>query len=411
MGAQIKKEISIMKVIKHRHVVQLLEVLASRTKIFIVLELITGGELFDRIVSEGRLSEEKARAYFRQLLNGVNYCHKQGVAHRDLKPENLLVDEQGILKISDFGLSAFYSGDSGASRQELLHTTCGTPNYVAPEVLADQGYDGRTADCWSCGVILYVLLAGFLPFDEATMAALFQKIQAADFSYPSWFSDEVRSLLDNILLADPTQRYTLEQVLAHSWMQHEDPPALAIASEESSSGGVQAMNIDTTNAITEAEDDNRPASAKETEGIKTLNAFELINQCGGMALSRMFQTGRERQIKRVYQFTSGLSVEDLIENISRALQEMGCDFKIFQKNNKIKAQSMTSSGMIGIVIQLYMMTPALHMVEIRRGKGDILEFYRVYCNLVDNKIRSLLNIPENMTFPALVERSSVKNMV
>mmetsp|Transcript_42611 Transcript_42611/g.70586 ORF Transcript_42611/g.70586 Transcript_42611/m.70586 type:complete len:493 (-) Transcript_42611:501-1979(-) len=437
MGSQIKKEISIMKMIKHRHVVQLLEVLASRTKIFIVLELITGGELFDKIVSEGRLGEDKARAYFRQLITGVKYCHEQGVAHRDLKPENLLLDEQGILKISDFGLSAFYSGDSGESRQELLHTTCGTPNYVAPEVLADQGYDGRGADCWSCGVVLYVLLAGFLPFDEATMAALFQKIQAADFSYPSWFSEEVRGLLDNIMVADPAQRYTLADVLNHPWMQREDPPELAIpqdvrAAARAAAGGGEAApagaggELDTANAITEASEEGRPTTAQREEAAaaaanggpgggggadaggaaKTLNAFELINQCGGMAITRMFQTGRERQIKRVYQFTTSLPVDALIEGMSKGLQDMGCEYKVFSKNNKVKAQKMTSSGMIGIVIQMYMMTPALHMVEIRRGKGDILEFYRVYCELVDGRARALLNVPEAMQFPTLADKAA-----
>ncbi|RHY30428.1 hypothetical protein DYB32_006933 [Aphanomyces invadans] len=221
MGAQIKKEISIMKMVRNRHVVVLKEVLASRTKIFIVLELITGGELFDKIVSEGRFNEETARFYFRQLVNGVEYCHSQGVCHRDLKPgmhlfhhvwkdiscvvvENLLLDENGDLKISDFGLSALYEGGgpdgADGSRASLLHTTCGTPNYVAPEVLADKGYDGRAADVWSIGVILYVLLAGFLPFDEPTMSALFRKIQKAEFSYPSWFTPRVKTLLNKILV-------------------------------------------------------------------------------------------------------------------------------------------------------------------------------------------------------------------
>jgi serine/threonine protein kinase len=141
------------------------------------------------IIATCRLTEEKARFYFRQLVEGVEYCHSRGVCHRDLKPENLLLDENGNLKISDFGLSALYIGGEEGSRTEvrialgsasrwsckrdclqLLHTTCGTPNYVAPEVLADQGYDGRKADVWSAGVILYVLLAGFLPFDGEFIA-------------------------------------------------------------------------------------------------------------------------------------------------------------------------------------------------------------------------------------------------
>mmetsp|Transcript_7322 Transcript_7322/g.11620 ORF Transcript_7322/g.11620 Transcript_7322/m.11620 type:complete len:370 (+) Transcript_7322:150-1259(+) len=217
MGPQIKKEISIMKMVSHPHVVRLIEVLASRTKIFIVLEMVTGGELFDKIVAEGRFSEDKARFYFRQLLAGVEYCHARGVCHRDLKPENLLLDENGNLKISDFGLSALYSGGTDEG-MKLLHTTCGTPNYVAPEVLADQGYDGRKADLWSCGVILYVLLAGFLPFDENSMSALFKKIQAADFSYPRWFSQEVRGLLDRIMTVDVNKRLTIPQMKEDPWI-------------------------------------------------------------------------------------------------------------------------------------------------------------------------------------------------
>jgi serine/threonine protein kinase len=221
MGNQIKKEISIMKMVKHKYIVGMIEVLASKTKIFIVLELIVGGELFDKIVTVGKLSEEQAFFYFDQLVEGVEYCHKLGVCHRDLKPENLLLDEHGDLKISDFGLSSLYVGDAemdGASRTELLHTTCGTPNYVAPEVIADQGYDGKKADVWSIGVILYVLLAGFLPFDEGTIMALFSKIQKADFTYPTWFSPEVRALLDQVLVADPKVRISLTQLKDHPWM-------------------------------------------------------------------------------------------------------------------------------------------------------------------------------------------------
>ncbi|KAF9609669.1 hypothetical protein IFM89_017848 [Coptis chinensis] len=154
-------------IIKHKMVDQ---VLASRTKIYIILEFITGGELFDKIVHHGRLSEAEARRYFQQLIDGVDYCHSKGVYHRDLKPENLLLDSLGNLKISDFGLSAL--PPQGVS---ILRTTCGTPNYVAPEVLSHKGYDGAVADVWSCGVILYVLMAGYLPFDEIDLTTLYSK--------------------------------------------------------------------------------------------------------------------------------------------------------------------------------------------------------------------------------------------
>jgi 5'-AMP-activated protein kinase catalytic alpha subunit len=132
MVEQLKREISTMKLIKHPNVVEIIEVMASKTKIYIVLELVNGGELFDKIAQQGRLKEDEARRYFQQLINAVDYCHSRGVYHRDLKPENLILDANGVLKVSDFGLSAF----SRQVREDgLLHTACGTPNYVAPEVL------------------------------------------------------------------------------------------------------------------------------------------------------------------------------------------------------------------------------------------------------------------------------------
>jgi len=398
MGAQIKKEISIMKMVRHKHVVQLREVLASRTKIFIVLDIITGGELFDKIVSEGRLKEDDARKYYRQLLDGLHYCHKNGVCHRDLKPENLLLDERGNLKISDFGLSALYEGGEGASREELLHTTCGTPNYVAPEVLADKGYDGRTADVWSSGVILYVLLAGFLPFDESTMAALFQKIQAAEFSYPSWFSPEVRSLLDNILVVDPTARFTVDQVKQHSWVT-KGGTLPDESSEEPLPSPPEAMQGDFEGAVTEnVVEEAGTAEDTAEDGPKRLNAFELINQCEGLALSRMFQSSQERQTKRAYQFTSNKPVAELLEGLGTALRDAQCEMKIFDQNAKIKATTVTNSGMIGIVIQVFGLTSNMRLVEIRRGKGDALEYHRFFRELVTTRLRDTLNIPESQEF-------------
>ncbi|KAG5612835.1 hypothetical protein H5410_024116 [Solanum commersonii] len=182
-------------IIKHKMVDQ---VIATRTKIYIILEFITGGELFDKIVHHGRLSEAESRRYFQQLIDGVDYCHIKGVYHRDLKPENLLLDSQGNLKISDFGLSA-----SPGEGVNILKTTCGTPNYVAPEVLSHKGYDGAVADIWSCGVILYVLMAGYLPFDEVDLTTLYAKIDKADFSCPSWFPVGAKSLIHRILDPNP----------------------------------------------------------------------------------------------------------------------------------------------------------------------------------------------------------------
>lgn len=225
MGSQIKKEITIMKMIKHRSVIELKEVLASETKIFIVLELVTGGELFDHIMRNGRIKDDaQARKYFRCLIEGIKYCHSHGVCHRDLKPENILLDESGGLKISDFGLAAT------DARGRTLHTTCGTPNYVAPEVLMDKGYDGEAADVWSTGVILYVLLAGFLPFDEPSLPELFRKIVKGDVAYPKWISDSAISLIAHILNPDPAARYKISDIMQHPWYLGELSPPPPTAS-------------------------------------------------------------------------------------------------------------------------------------------------------------------------------------
>ncbi|KAH9322610.1 hypothetical protein KI387_017249, partial [Taxus chinensis] len=214
MVDQIKREISIMKIVRHPNIVRLHEVLASQTKIYIVLEFVTGGELFDKIVHQGRLSENESRRYFQQLIDAVDYCHSKGVYHRDLKPENLLLDSEGNLKVSDFGLSALHQQED-----RLLHTICGTPNYVAPEVLGHKGYDGAAADVWSCGVILYVLLAGYLPFDESDLASLYRKINVADFSFPIWFSADAQSLISKILDPDPKMRIKIREIRDHGWFK------------------------------------------------------------------------------------------------------------------------------------------------------------------------------------------------
>lgn len=192
---QIKREISIMRQVRHPNILELYEVMATKTKIYFALEYAKGGELFDK-VSKGRLKEHIARRYFQQLITAVDFCHSRGVYHRDLKPENLLLDENDNLKVSDFGLSAL----AESKRQDgLLHTTCGTPAYVAPEVINRKGYDGDKVDVWSCGVILYVLLTGYLPFHDSNLMEMYRKIGKAEFKCPNWFPPDVRRLLTRML--------------------------------------------------------------------------------------------------------------------------------------------------------------------------------------------------------------------
>lgn len=373
MGAQVKREISIMKLVRHPYVVQLREVLASSSKIFLVCELITGGELFDKIVEKQKFTEDEARFYFRQLLEGMEYCHSQGVCHRDLKPENILLDGAGNVKISDFGLSNLYSGGDDETLK-LLHTTCGTPNYVAPEVLADKGYDGRMADVWSMGVILYVLLAGFLPFDEPSMSTLFSKIQAADFSYPRWFTPEARSVIDRILVPDPKQRLTLSQMKAHSFWEAgaELPPSPSVP-----------------DVIIPTDDELNSAVQEGVEPEKT----EQEGSVEPPSVGDMEPTTNRRGSVRLNTFETMLDPAEIVNTLAKALQEMDCELRVFEASNKMKACLMTAKGMVGVVLQVYASdgagTPS--MVEIRRGKGDNLEFSKFCKDLMDVKLAGVVH--------------------
>ncbi len=206
-----------MKALKHKNIVNLRQVLTSSSKLYIVMDLVTGGELFTKILNEGKLEENVARRYFQQLVDGIEYCHRRGVCHRDLKPENLLIDETtGELKITDFGLSAM----KGASTtEELLHTQCGSPNYCAPEIIArhKQGYNGAKVDAWSCGIILFALLAGFLPFYDENTKVLYRMIQRDDVKFPRKFPPEAKDLVLKLLHKEPERRYTLQDVKKHPW--------------------------------------------------------------------------------------------------------------------------------------------------------------------------------------------------
>jgi len=191
--------------------------------LYLVLELMTGGELFDRIVEKEHYSEMEASETIRPIVDAIRYCHSMGIIHRDLKPENLLYgsrDESAIIKISDFGLARFLQG-------ELATTACGTPGYVAPEILNAKGY-GKEVDYWSIGIILYILLCGFPPFYEENNAELFAKIKEGKFEFPSpyWddISDSAKDLISSLLVVDPASRLNADSILTHPWVKGDGTP-------------------------------------------------------------------------------------------------------------------------------------------------------------------------------------------
>ncbi|KAM0042106.1 putative protein kinase CAMK-CAMKL-CHK1 family [Helianthus debilis subsp. tardiflorus] len=366
---QIKREIATLKILKHPNVVRLHEVLASKTKIYMILEYVNGGELFDTIASKGKLSESDGRKLFQQLIDGVTYCHDKGVYHRDLKLENVLVDAKGSIKISDFGLSALpqHLRDDG-----LLHTTCGSPNYVAPEILSNRGYDGATSDTWSCGVILYVILTGYLPFDDRNLAVLYQKIFKGDVQMPKWLPSGAKNLIKRILDPNPKTRITMADIKADEWFKQDYVPAV-IGDEDEEDVRIDDEVLSIHEAPTDSE--------KDPESPIPINAFELIGMSSSLDLSGFFE--KEDVSERKVRFTSTCSPRKLLEKIEGTVSQMG--FGVQKKNGKLKVvqdhKARRKSCNLSITAEVFEINPSLYVVELRKNNGECSE-YRQLCDKV-----------------------------
>ncbi|CEF67670.1 5'-AMP-activated protein kinase catalytic subunit alpha-1 [Strongyloides ratti] len=224
---KIRREIQNMQMFRHPHIIKLYQVISTPTDIFMFMEYVSGGELFDYIVKHGRLKTSESRRFFQQIISGVDYCHRHMVVHRDLKPENLLLDDRLNVKIADFGLSnIMIDGD-------FLRTSCGSPNYAAPEVISGKLYCGPETDVWSSGVILYALLCGTLPFDDEHVPTLFKKIKSGMFPIPDYLDKSVVKLLLHMLQTDPMKRATIKDIINHEWFQKDLPPYLFPPTNES----------------------------------------------------------------------------------------------------------------------------------------------------------------------------------
>ncbi|KAM0459367.1 hypothetical protein ACHAPV_005549 [Trichoderma viride] len=225
MAGRVEREIEYLQLLRHPHIIKLYTVIKTPNEIIMVLEY-AGGELFDYIVQNGRMKEVEARRFFQQMICAVEYCHRHKIVHRDLKPENLLLDENLNVKIADFGLSNIMTDGN------FLKTSCGSPNYAAPEVIGGKLYAGPEVDVWSCGVILYVLLVGRLPFDDEHIPSLFAKIARGTYSMPQWMPPGAATLIKGMLVVNPVQRITIDEIRADPWFNTELPPYLQPPVEE-----------------------------------------------------------------------------------------------------------------------------------------------------------------------------------
>ncbi|XP_030462105.2 CBL-interacting serine/threonine-protein kinase 12-like [Syzygium oleosum] len=372
--AHIKREISILRRVRHPNIVQLFEVMATKAKIYFVMEYVRGGELFNK-VAKGRLREEVARKYFQQLISAVSFCHARGVYHRDLKPENLLLDENGDLKVSDFGLSAV----SDQIRQDgLFHTFCGTPAYVAPEVLARKGYDAAKVDIWSCGVILFVLMAGYLPFHDQNIMQMYKKIYKGEFRCPRWFSTELSKLLTRLLDTNPETRITIPEVMENRWFRKgfkhikfyiEDDKVCSVEDGEEDMGSSSDQSLSESDSEVEMRRRittlPRPAS---------LNAFDIISFSRGFDLSGLFEEGGDET-----RFVSGAPVSKIISKLEEIAKLVS--FTVRKKDCRVSLEGSREGvkGPLTIAAEIFELTPSLVVVEVKKKGGDKGE-YDEFCN-------------------------------
>ncbi|KAF7030800.1 hypothetical protein CFC21_042260 [Triticum aestivum] len=436
--SHIKREIAVLRRVRHPNIVHLFEVMATKTKIYFVMELVRGGELFSR-VSKGRLKEDIARRYFQHLISAVGFCHTRGVFHRDLKPENLLVDEAGNLKVSDFGLSAVAEP---FQPEGLLHTFCGTPAYVAPEVLARRGYEGAKADIWSCGVILFVLMAGYLPFHDQNLMAMYRKVYKGEFRCPRWFSKDLTSLIMRFLDTNPSTRITLPEVMESRWFKKgfrpvkfyiEDDQLYNVIDAENDmldlglpdplpqplpppppSPSPQQVDGDDSGSESDASVVSCPATSSFEERHRlrgplprpaSLNAFDIISFSRGFNLSGLFEEKGDE-----VRFISGEPMPDIITKLEEIANVKS--FAVRKKDWRVSLEGTREGvkGPLTICAEIFELTPSLVVVEVKKKAGD-KEEYDDFCNKelkpgMQHLVHQMVPVPNTPTISELAERPS-----
>jgi 5'-AMP-activated protein kinase catalytic alpha subunit len=371
---QIKREISIMRLVRHPNILQLFEVMATKSRIYFVLEYAKGGELFNKI-EKGKLTEEAARKYFRQLIGAVDYCHSRGVYHRDLKLENLLLDENETLKVSDFGLSAL----AESKRQDgMLHTACGTPAYVAPEVLSRKGYSGAKADVWSCGVILFVLVASYLPFHDKSLTEMYKKISKAEYRCPRYFSAELKELLYGILDPDPNTRMPISMIRRSAW--YTKPVGLAVLKTE------MINNICTEATTSGLTDGIGSERNQESLRLTNLNAFDILSS--GFDLSCLFD---EKYSQRAARFTSKQSAGAVFGKLKELARRL--KIKVTKKDDGVLKLATTKEGKKGILelnAEIFEIGPSFVLVELKKTNGDTLEYQKLMKDSIRPSLKDIV---------------------
>ncbi|XVF66574.1 hypothetical protein PTKIN_Ptkin10aG0048100 [Pterospermum kingtungense] len=347
MEQSIVREVSTMRRLQHHpNILKIYEVMATKTKIYLVMELASGGELFAKVLRHGRLTEPAARRYFSQLVSALHFCHQNGVAHRDVKPQNLLLDQNGNLKVSDFGLSALPKQINNG----LLRTVCGTPAYMAPEVVRRKGYEGSKADAWSCGVILFVLLAGYLPFEDSDLVAMYKKIHRREFRFPSWISKQAKAIIWHLLDPNPDRRMSLTNLMETSWYKR------TLTTFKSSNNQHEISLL-------------QDRKLKHDMVCNGVNAFDIISLSSGLDLSGLFEEENHNKRKEKRYCTWKESVDGVVDRVREVGERLGYRVEIGKRG--VVGLGKGRMGVVVVVVEVVEIALSFVLVEMKVVEGVV----------------------------------------
>ncbi|XP_074301308.1 CBL-interacting serine/threonine-protein kinase 4-like [Silene latifolia] len=344
-------EVAAMRRLDHPNILRIHEVMATKHKIYLVMELAKGGDLFAKLTRrpDHRFPEPLARRYFHQLVSALNYCHRNGVAHRDVKPQNLLLDDQANIKIADFGLSAIVQTPLNDS-VHLLKTACGTPAFAAPEIVGRAGYDGSKADVWSCGVILFVLLSGYLPFDDGNLVVMYRRMCKKEYRFPSWVSKSARGLITRLLDPNPNTRLSIEGIMEDSWLKNQG----MVYPRSVSLGDMASL------------EENKTSSMASTS--TSMNAFEIISMSSGLDLSGFFGSGGDYfKGKREKRFTSRESKGVVVDKVAETGLKLG--YEVERRGEKGFGSVWLGKGRLVLSVAVIEVADEVVLVEVRVVDG------------------------------------------
>jgi len=377
----LQKEVLFMRTLNgHPNVLQLLDLHEDDSSLYLILELAAGGDLFDKIVGDGGFSEETACSFFNQIINGLEYCHSKSIVHRDLKPENLLLGKEDMLKISDFGLS-----NAITSYDALLKTHCGSEKYAAPEIMgSSDAYRGPPVDIWSAGVILYIMTAGAFPFTEATpRCELFVSLVNNSFQFPEKMSPELKDLLLQMWVIDPSHRITIPQIRQHPWFNLNNalPTPMALSADMDDDLVFQDLSPDMlSHNDMEFDHYEEPVYRSIEEPTAARDCSPIISEQSKKDAANSLSAC---SVKPTAQFVSQIPESELHSRLSQWFMANGAA-DVHTEDGDLEVQFKQEEGHrmpLRVVFRFSKLEDATN-IAVRRCKGDCVQYIQAYESII-----------------------------